>query len=758
MIDKIQLRKLSNRVLEKYLKSGIFPEASTVIASIQDFFKTKLPGFPTMVLGRIGFREKTDPEIVNLTFQEIRDDLETLYEESIDQTRRLLVNFNWAQGERIKIDQEIKDIEGTLRKLIFLSNNGEGYFSAIHDTFSDLSKTNLDAFRVIENRNLIPAEIDLKGQFVRLRERAGKVHKYDISKSFIQTTMSSSKDILKDTEVGLSNPLDDDMNTSWVRKVVTKGISDVVVSMNIDIKTQDGKNTVTSTSFSLTFNSPKATSVQVILTNQDGRRMTLEERKFTGISVWYFVPFDVSKITLIMKKTEPDEEIQNNNDTSSDIPGKYMFLCSNMALLITEFEEKGEFISIAHDIEKLTKDPVGVVNVRLDVSDEKPPNTEIKYWISTNGSLWKRIYDFKDTRKEAAKIVRMGFAYEQEKEIQRESYEENSDFAIPLFKLADLFIETVDITTDTEFIPSSVRVFTGVNQQNVDLYEYTWRLNDPLHIAQPRDHINVPELVRPDNIEHYYKDINIGNGDRLVFVLPEDNRSLNFKFSTNVYVEDLQGLILKPKEMNLDKAPDIFSASVYINGKQIWNIVKGNQTTLPDFVKLKNGWNRIEFFAYTDTVTTNNQTVEFVLFDSVFKDLKFLANVDSLTQVPFFELAFNRRSQDKSIYGFDGRQIFVNYNPNTLSVNYDQTRFLICYSFFKNNEISKVLYFRAQLSRDSDIGTEFNTPLLRDYRLSLTHFPIQTDKAEQIDIDPEQEQEADEFIIFHTTREDWEGV
>lgn len=164
-----QIAKKTEQITRRMLEEGKAPDALKVAMELGKFVRTA-DGGPTMRPRRQAARSTWDIHSTNRVLKDIRFDLETGFEEVLDQfgtllNRSSLIDLSY-QAQRYELDSLLS----LLKNLSFTTKNLEDNFYGVFDTFDDLSKvdqqlTTRDAVDLNEGVVLLP-QTDVTGDKV----------------------------------------------------------------------------------------------------------------------------------------------------------------------------------------------------------------------------------------------------------------------------------------------------------------------------------------------------------------------------------------------------------------------------------------------------------------------------------------------------------------------------------------------------------------------------------------------------------------
>ena len=207
-IRQRQLTRVIEEIIDKEIRSGIYPEPPTIMHRLNEWLKDHVPGLPTLKLRPWGYRQTSSSEDFNKCMEEIHTDLHDIYAETHEQVERVLVNFDYADTERRKLFHQLAKLEDKIEELLLRTSNTAGYLMSYIDSFNDFSKVNMLA---------TDAQVDLSASRVLLRELDGSIQKVNLRSATLSFNSELESKLLQRPQ----NAVDETLNTAWVERIVT---------------------------------------------------------------------------------------------------------------------------------------------------------------------------------------------------------------------------------------------------------------------------------------------------------------------------------------------------------------------------------------------------------------------------------------------------------------------------------------------------------------------------------------------------------
>ena len=120
------------------LRDGSVPSLSALTREISKRLGSEVG--PTMEVRPQGRRSSWNLHGMNSSFKETSFDLEVLYKAFVDLASSVLRRLNAIESSSRSQHSQLDRLDGVTRNLLFLLQNGDGYFEGFFDDFHDLSK------------------------------------------------------------------------------------------------------------------------------------------------------------------------------------------------------------------------------------------------------------------------------------------------------------------------------------------------------------------------------------------------------------------------------------------------------------------------------------------------------------------------------------------------------------------------------------------------------------------------------------------
>jgi hypothetical protein len=658
-----QIDIASQEVLSKELKAGRYPDLTTVQQKVVELFQERPAGLARFILLPAVADALSNPDEYNLMMNNISKDLETSFLEIGYQADRILANANIYETEKHTIDLLIRKIENRIQSLIDKIEQ-RGHREVIFNTLNTFN--NID-FKGDEARGIPKTDVfvDLKNGQALLDVINTGGTKYDISNATYTVALTKGSGVGTEN-LPLSNALKDTINEIWQYTVVSDKteISEVTIVLTLT-------DVVPITGMSINFNSPKETSVKVLVSK--------DQELYTELSIYssyehveWQLDSDVKYIKIILTKAEPD--------TVDGTDLEYNFGISNISLKKEIHQTLGYLISQPHPIRNKIAN-----EITLKTQEIIPPQTAIRYYIGIDNPNelieWQEIevgtpYQLNQLLHKSINIDHASVGY---------GILVKQHFSVDYFSLLNLTDVPEQLTT---------KIYTGDYMWKVDTNVLTL---DPLYIPTLKDWINPRGTVTK--------------------FLPVEQTILTNSF--NLTVGSLQRLttnIFCPTNAVITNNELAISATavaqVYINNTLIKPVVDVDGKYRYNYT-FKAGWNNIQILTHTNDTAT-------IKMNLVFTDIatKVYAIPEPLKELSLYNLLNNTSKTDLQNFCIDNGKILINYSPTDSDIFGVGVRYAVEYDYGRPGASSGMdLRFMAILSRTN--LSDKVTPILQNYQLII---------------------------------------
>jgi hypothetical protein len=440
--------------------------------------------------------------------------------------------------------------------------------------------------------------------------------------------------------------------------------------------------------------------------SEDGYNWILLDKIITDEEmVWDFPKINLKGIEILLSKQYPDQ----TRATSSGQTGYvYYFGIKNISLLCIGFEDYGELISLPLDLTDRQGNPVPINKLSLEVEEETPISTDIKYFIAWDEAVpqWQSISQITDPQPDYPKIIDMQIV---SSTIPVQNIISPSSMFFTNANGLDFYslIDDASISTDsatygvrkliTDPRANAIKLYKGISQWYLERYEHKIDISRP---PKMDDWLTLP--VSYDLINRGYKPVED-------IITLSDNIYTNYRLTTNIYMDTDSPVTFSFSVP--DNIPAVY-ATLFINnmdasggGFKVQKVSDGIRTVTAQFVK---GWNSIELLIYKDTEVAVPMNLGFNLRD---KSSTIRSHVAPMTMVSEFDLLYNVAEKDIEKFSItEDNKLIIGKYLNDLGATYE-----FYYKYYLDDSVSKKILFKAQFVKEN--GSDNPPPKLKSYKI-----------------------------------------
>jgi hypothetical protein len=343
VIRSKQIAKIANEVISEFLGNGTFPSVQAVVSAITMRLQGTVPGTPLTKYTPVGFDTLTDPTVLNDLTDNIATDIQTLYDEDIDQINRIIRDFVYKDTRRSRIRHRISELSTELATL----QCGPYIYSG---SLAKVSSVDFD------NSS---ASMNFSTYSIELPAVSNRTTKIDLSKATIKASIPAGSQVLGSVS-NLTNSLQNQVYL--VRAAASTNTCSIAVSVSFD----------TPQSFSKIVIEGHVASSTVAGIQIDSQVLTNQTLDIGHDLEWTFAPRPIKNLTITLSKQIPDATSGSTN---------YFDLGMKSISCYTE-----EYVSSAVFTTKpiAFENPLGTIT--LDVDQSVPPNCSVDWYMSVDGS------------------------------------------------------------------------------------------------------------------------------------------------------------------------------------------------------------------------------------------------------------------------------------------------------------------------------------------------------------------------------------
>jgi len=671
-IRQTQLSRVVEKIVRSYLQRGRYPSIQTITYHLGQWLREHTPGAPSFSPLKVLRKEKSDSERYNDNVTMIHQDIGDLYDATINQTIRIMNDFNFAETERDKISHELATLSKKIDQLLLVSGAGSSYLDTVIEDFIDTSRVN--------TANSTTA-IDLNNGQITLKENQRQSNKVLINGS--QATFTALTPNLKTAAIEtINNAFDDNVNTAWWHVVKTTSPGTVKAELTIRLAGQEEINEV-----EYVAHHGKAMLIQVEY-SLDGSTFTpLPEKNnkqsVSDRAIWNFSQLKVKAIKFTYEKKDHD-------DNSA---GVYNYYFGAKTISISKKSYLSEGVMITQPF-VFSSDNINMVS--LTASHDIPFGTSIDYEVAlTNDTtaldnlIWYPISSSEDSTPKYSKTVAFNARASKNIEFGQAETTEEVKNGMKVFRLLK---DDKDGTLPDSFddIQNPI-LLRGINQWRRERTYVKFDGTIPLNSAWKTQYDNRPEMIRTDYIP-------IGN--QLSLRRENGGKSDNmYRFTTCVYSEEarVEPLSLAVIQTVSGVRKRIGTYAVYVDGKRM--VPSNEEVTLT----LAAGWSEIQIlFHWGDMQLRQDFADSNLPNETLLGKFNFLmekrvrADKDSLKIVDEHSLYYNISPNNRDYFAIYENQVVLNYLPTNCIF---QLVYEVIDSSIQNNQVVA----RASMKRDESI-------------------------------------------------------
>ena len=715
-ISEIQKKRVFEEVTRNFFASGEKPSLRDILAVLSEYFDDHPVGLPlSLPLEYLTEDMTSDVDKFNTIMGRMSLNLDVLYESNYEQVKDIMTLTTLLRSNLEKLRNKRNKIIATLDDHLFSLYNTDGYYFSRSDVFSDLDLVDLSLTNAFINTTVgevtIPVVSNLSNQLAASEYSA-------VSLSAVFDGVQSSVD----TVSPFAGCIDGLTNTIWSSEIQTLTKGEAVMSVTLDVGSNNRPVTVSKIDFDPYGISPVQAFVEVSTANDPlGTFVDFGSQIKTSLYKMSFVsaPLDVTQIRITLRKSEPDYTITESGTTKY----RYIFGAKNISVIEQVYDSEATLVSSPLAISTVLSEDNVIDAVSLSAIDEIPEGTDIKYYVAADTGLvnpeigdfdWKRIFPIDEADKSKSGIVRFDGARSFVKYIRSNPNTselqliplDNTNRDLTKRNPSAVVVSGADIYRlasfkDTKVLPSSLRLEEGVNTTRI-LYTGL----KPAAV-QGLDYW-APYVNGSSTSSYVYGRIDSGNEFFYGGDIGESGKSVYVE----TYLESLedQNLILKEFK-KIDPNSKVWDVVVYLNGVKVGSLPIGTDSLVIPW-KFNQGLNHVVLTINIPKSSGAYPNPYIGLVDLMGgSDLFDFGTVKLATwsYVDIFAMQYNE---------VDSPYTFTMYNDEIVSRRKPTSNFRLTYSQATNSAPGSIRV-RADLSRSG--SNQFVTPIIDSYRLRFLY-------------------------------------
>lgn len=713
-IKQRQVHALTEKVLKEYYQDGYIPTVEEVVRRVNEMLGGRPFGLPITKFRPARSRGKSVPEDWNKTIDEISTDLELLYAESLEQINRIMVDFDYYEVERRRLERQIEEAENRIEQLLLLNDNADGYLYSVYDDFKTLNKIDM------ENTS---AWIDFNFSEVCLPY--SKVGNVKINLDPPKGELITTDKIISSTSLqgaGFENIVDDSLNTYWLHEVVSEVPQEISYKLTFTLKGEPSTRLVIDPHVS------GPTTFTARYTEDGHNWMNFGSSHSQEKIVYDFYEAHFVGIEIIITKRDHEETISVNGKNGF----VYTFGLKNVSLYKIGFEDTGTFQSKALSIVDRQGNPVTFDKISLEVEEEVPADCDISYFLALRTKEdasnpnwvpdWQPLLPLHRTGSEDDKVIDLkSISSFHPSSIMTPS--NNVYTGGPINGLR--FYEMGNIPSGRNLMSESFTMYKGINQFKRDRYKAWWAGYGPLYSAPIGEtHVAIEPGVGnwielPKCPEKRIKDIPVVTtnyvdiGTNIQF--SGEDEYCHFRFETNLYFKE--SAEPTPLKLRTTATGAKLNVTIYVNGNRV-ELTQNKQSTFvidnkgaEGTIAFNQGWNSIVIYVYKhDNYSTYlNFNIDLLRHNS---PNPVRAEMEPMLFTPLFDYLHNTYEKETHKYSIsENNKLIIGEFQRSQGAKY-----LFSYRYRIDQGYTNQVYLRADLRRGSDPALG---PKLKFYKLRV---------------------------------------
>jgi hypothetical protein len=671
-IKQKQISRTIENIVKYYLLNGKYPTLQTITYHFSQWLREHTPGAPSFSPLKVLRKEKSDERRYNENVKLIHQDITDLYDTTIEQTIRIMSDFNFAETERKKLWLELQQVSKKIDQLLLISASRTSYLDAVIEDFVDAGMVNKERSTIY---------IDLKNQQITLDENKRESNKVLLIGS--QAQFNALTPNVKSAAIEpIGNAFDDNINSAWWHVVKTNGPGAVRAELVIRFSKEEEINEI-----EYIAHHGKPVLIQVEY-SADGSTFTPlpeknNKKNVIDSEVWNFPKLTCKALKFIYEKKEHD-------DHSAGVYN-YYFGAKNISISKKNYLSEGVLYT-----NPFTFSSPNINMVSLLAKNEIPYNTSIDYEVALykegqpiESLIWYPISSTEDTNPKYSKVVEFNARTSKNVEFGKAESTAEVVNGMQVFRLIkDNGDGTLPESFDNIKNPQLLR---GINQWKRERTYIPFDGTIPLNSVWKTQYENRPSSILIDYLP-------IGN----TLSLRRTGGGLQdnfYRFTTCIYSEEIKVLPLSVSVIQtLDGVPRRIGAySVYVNGKRM---VPSNEEVTMTLIA---GWNEIQILYHWGDMQMRRDFPQDQLPNETFlgkfnfmQEKWVRADKEPLKYVDFHSLYHNVSPNNRNYFSVHERQVVLNYLPKNCI-------FQFVYEVEDEEKKNNQVIVRAKLRRNESI-------------------------------------------------------
>jgi hypothetical protein len=385
-IENIQKKRFLETIYKMYYALGSDPSDSEISNIYGRYFSRFSPGSSVNVpYEDLNGQSRIDQDTLNRIMVHIIYNMDVLYESFYEQIEDLYSIVNSYNTRIESIKSKRAEIEKRVDDQLFSLRNTDGFYYSVSEAFNDLSKTDINltsAVVDVENRKL-----DIPKLNSGLFNYVGNVVSRS-SNAVVETIFEGA--VVKTENVSMQNAFNGLNNFDWryTYQSSSIGLCTIKITLPISSLTQnisliEGK-----------INSIKPVDIAAIVVNPTSRSNSLSFTKSNTLDFdrfsFSFPAISANSIELYFTKAEPDRVIAG----TQGVTYSYDLRIDELVISSPYYDSSASYVSLPIGLPSDQNENLIIDKVVLDVKDQVPTGSSIRYYIAQDKPGANNVYDY----------------------------------------------------------------------------------------------------------------------------------------------------------------------------------------------------------------------------------------------------------------------------------------------------------------------------------------------------------------------------
>ncbi len=386
-IENIQKKRFLETIYKMYYALGSDPSDSEISNIYGRYFSRFAPGSSvTVPYDDLNAQSVIDQDTLNRIMVHIIYNLDVLYEAFYDQIEDLYSIVNTYNSRIESIRSKRAEIEKKVDDQLFSIRNTDGFYYSVSEAFNDLSKTDVNlttAVVDVENRKLDIPKLNsgLFNYVGNIISRASNVT--------VETIFEGS--IVKTENVSLQNAFNGLNNFDWRYTFESSTIGLCTIKITIPVLSTLTQNV---SLIEGKINSIKPVDTAAIVVDPTSRSRSLSFTKSNTLDFdrfsFSFPAVSTNSIELYFTKSEPDRTLVLNQGVTYC----YDLRIDELVISSPYYDTAATYVSQPIGLPTNQNENLIIDKVVLDVRDQVPTGSSIRYYIAKDNPGANNIYDY----------------------------------------------------------------------------------------------------------------------------------------------------------------------------------------------------------------------------------------------------------------------------------------------------------------------------------------------------------------------------